>query len=173
MSSNLQTLPAMAYFTAGFSGKFPRRLVSLVWRAINVWWKSFCHRLCTCRMRLRRVNQNISAIMGIVCAAGSQLRVHENISRVASGCLRLLSSAPDALAHPIRGVPSFRGRWFLVRSSNCPQVKCRRSVQGCFCLFVVPPKFQPYSTTAEPLSRRVGLCGDGAQGQSEAYRKQL
>ena len=48
-----------------------------------------------------------------------------HLVRVVSGCLRLLSGAPDALTHPMRSAPRFRGLLLLVRSSSCPQVKCK------------------------------------------------
>ena len=38
----------------------------------------------------------------------------KNTSRVAFGCLRLLSGAPDAVTHPIRSAPEFCGLLLLV-----------------------------------------------------------
>ena len=114
-----------------------------------------------------------AAILGDFRAAGSQLRVHENTSSVASGCLRLLSGAPDAVTHPIRSVPEFRGLLLPVRSCSCPQVKCKRSVGGRFLSHFVYPKFRPISTTAAPQARGVGLCCESAEGQSEENHKLL
>ena len=57
------------------------------------------------------LNEIVLRFWDFFCAAGLQLRVHENTSLVVSGCLRLLSGAPDALIHPIRSIPQFR--WLL------------------------------------------------------------
>ena len=75
---------------------------------------------------------NIWFFLLLDCAAGSQLRVHESTALVVSGCLRLLSGAGDALTHPIRSMPQFRGLWLLARSYSCPQVKCKPSSGGCY-----------------------------------------
>ena len=84
-------------------------------------------------------------------AAGSQLRVHENISRVVSGYLRLLPGAPDALTHQMRNVNRLRGLWLLVRSYSCLQVNCKLSDGGCFVFLILcVPSFDHCST---PSSR--------------------
>ena len=38
---------------------------------------------------------------------------------------------------------------------SCPQVKCKRSVGGCFLSHFVYPKFRQYSTTSASQSRDV------------------
>ena len=121
----------------------------------------FFDRWCTHRVKLPRVNWNVFAILGDFCAVGSQLRAHENTSRVASGCLRLLPGTPDAVTHPIKSVLEFRRLLLLVRRCSYPQVKCKRWVGGCFCLILWTPNFDQFrliSTTAAPQSRGVGLC---------------
>ena len=109
------------------------------------------------------MNCNVLAVWGDYCAAGSELRVHENTSSVASGCLRLLSEAPDPVAHFVRSVPDFRGLLLVVRSCSCSQVKCKRSVGGCFLSHFVHPKFRQISTTAAPQTRGVGLSVENLQ----------
>ena len=44
----------------------------------------------------------------------------------------------------IRSVPEFRGLFLLVRSCSCLQVKCKRSVGGCFLPHFVYPKCAGY-----------------------------
>ena len=57
-----------------------------------------------------------------------------------SGGLRLLSGAPDALTHPTRGAPHFGELKLLVTRRSCPQVKYKRSVEGCFLSQIVFPE---------------------------------
>ena len=59
----------------------------------------------------------------LVLLAG-KLRVHEFTSSVVSGCLRLLSGAPDALEHPRKEHESI-SRSVVVRRCRYPQVKCK------------------------------------------------
>ena len=71
------------------------KIISL-WSTANSLKKPFCHRWCTHRIRLPRVNWHVCDL-GRFCAAASQVRIHENASWVAPRCLRLLPCAPEAV----------------------------------------------------------------------------
>ena len=62
-------------------------------------------------------NEIFSNFASFFCAAGSQVRVHENTSRV-SGCLRLPSGVPDAVASA-REVQTVSWGLFFVVVSSC------------------------------------------------------
>ena len=113
---------------------------------------------------LPRVIWSSFTVLRVFYAAGSQLGVHENTSWVVSGCLWLLSGAPDALfLHVIRSFPQFRWLYLLVRSCSYPQVKCKHSVGSCFVVsFGVPqiPSNSDHCSTSKsrcrPLLRTCG-----------------
>ena len=87
---------------------------------------------------LLRVKWNSFAILGLFCAAGSQLRVHQSTSWVVSGCLRMLSGAHDALTHSIRNVLQFRWLRLLVASCSCPREWSANDLLGIvFFYFVI------------------------------------
>ena len=104
--------------------------------------------------RLPGVNWNISAISGVFGVADSQVRNHEKISWVPSGCLRLLFGAPDVVMHPSRRFPlNFADHGCLWRALAA------RSWSLHYKLGIVVSLCVPQiSITAAPQSRGVDLC---------------
>ena len=125
-------------FSAFFSSK--REFISskIARRPINVWWKPTFHRRCAHGTRLRRVKRNtyLAAICEFFfCGAGSQLWVHEKklVSRFWLPTTAVRLTRRRRTPHKEHAVLLF------VRS--CPQVKCKLSVGGCFCLILYTQNF--------------------------------
>ena len=104
----------------------------------------------------------------VVLARTWTSRKHPGSTYVVSGCLRLLSGAPDALTHPARSVPQFRGLYLLVRCCSCPQVK-RLVVVFSLISYTLP--FDQFRPLQHLKSGGVVLCLEPDKGQSEENHK--
>ena len=93
---------------------------------------------------------------------------------VVSGYLPLLSGALDAPHTPPWERASIsRAAAACEQLCSCPQVKCTRSVGGCFSSHFVSSEFLPISTTAKHQSRGVDLRRGSTDGQSEQNHELL